>query len=124
MLLTYDPEVQDGYELKFYLNGETARAEWRLLEVVSCYPMTMFGVWELVHLVIPMVGDSLVSWMIFACIRKHSVRKWHPVSATMASVLHGLTVEPFDFDPVQDPELQEEVSVEVKFKRYGGVVSL
>ena len=36
---------------------------------------------------------------------------------------HGLTVEPFDFDPVQDPELQEEVSVEVKFKRYG-VVSL
>ena len=37
---------------------------------------------------------------------------------------HGLTIEPIEFDPVQDPELQEEVSVEVKFKRYGDFVSL
>ena len=31
---------------------------------------------------------------------------------------HGLTVEPFEYEPVQDPELQESVSVQVKFKRY------
>ena len=37
---------------------------------------------------------------------------------------HALTVEPYAFDPVQDPELQEEVSVEVKFKRYGDYLSL
>ena len=37
---------------------------------------------------------------------------------------HGLTVEPYAFDPVQDPELQEEVSIEVKFKRYGDYLSL
>jgi hypothetical protein len=37
---------------------------------------------------------------------------------------HGLTVKPYAFDPVQDPELQEDVSVEVKFKRYGNFLNL
>ena len=37
---------------------------------------------------------------------------------------HAVTIEPFNFHTVQDPELQEEVSVQLKFKRYGGYLSL
>ena len=65
-----------------------------------------------------MVGDSLVSWMIFVYSKA--------LGQEMATQLynhglsdHGLTVEPFDFDPVQDPELQEEVSVDEIQKIWG-----
>ena len=118
LLLSYDANSPDGYELKFYLNGQL---EGESGDFGSSLVIPGNSLWRIGHSAQGRFIGEIDDVRIYSAV----------LGSSMATDLyndglsdHGLTVEPYAFDPVQDPELQEEVSIEVKFKRYGDYLSL
>ena len=110
LLLSYDANSLDGYELKFYLNGQL---EGESGDFGSSLVIPENSIWRIGHSTQARFIGEIDDVRIYSAV----------LGSSMATDLyndglsdHGLTVEPFAFDPVQDPELQEEVAVEVKFK--------
>ena len=115
LLLSYDSGSYDGYELKFYLNGKLegesgdfgsslvipSNSRWYMGLASPQYPDggRFIGEIDDVRIYSTVLGEEMAYDLY-----NHGLSD------------HGLTVEPFNFDSVQDPELQEDVSVELKFK--------
>ena len=123
MLLSYDSESGDGYELKFYLNGEL---EGESGDFGSSLVIPPNSKW---YMGLPSPeypdGGRFIGQIDDVRVYSNILDQQMAIDLYNGGLSdHGLTVEPFEYEPVQDPELQESVSVQVKFKRYGGYLSL
>ena len=115
LLLSYDSDASDGYELKFYLNGELKgeSGDFGSSLVLSNDYIWRMGIGSQEY---PDGGRFIGE---LDDIRVYSVALGQEMATELYNFGisdHGLTVEPFEFDPVQDPELKEDISVGVVSK--------
>ena len=123
ILLTYDAFSKDGYELKYYLNGQfegesgdfgsslviPEESKWILGTASAESPELgrFIGDIDDVRVFSTTLGQDMATYLFNEGISDH-----------------GLTVETYAFDPVQDPMIHQDLELQLKFKRYGEYLDL